>query len=454
MLCGINQKTGRCMQVKNKNDTSLFCEENKTVNQKRCRRKTERKPKSKPKPNPRPGRSSSSSVKEIKYKCPPDKIYNHKTKRCIQKTGVMGKKIMISSKTTQIGGPVSLDYYKVNLNGIERKILLFGDEHTQYIHHKQPDTIEITTLLKKIIRKSPHCIDLYSENAPINIDLKAKGKAIQKYSSPLEAVRKEFGNCPKHNLKGFTKCNYDNLRYHNWDLRFQVQEKGGWRSNPYDELLFKHKSVFNELNNKFSKVSIIKYLLGFPVSNSKSIDSFFKKKLEFAMKRESFQKAVSPTSIFSERRELIQKEYKKCLQSTTFPKDLLKTFISSYKALRDTDYTLVFTDFYTLCRMFMKFDSSRSKMTPKRCPVQGKNNYQTPQYLIVFAGHMHILNLIGFIEKMFGEKPIYTTGWKRGNKIFKNKILSIESPFYNIKDSKGKKLQNVNTIDDLFTDFY
>ena len=28
MLCGINQKTGRCMQVNNKNDTSLFCEEN------------------------------------------------------------------------------------------------------------------------------------------------------------------------------------------------------------------------------------------------------------------------------------------------------------------------------------------------------------------------------------------------------------------------------------------
>ena len=135
---------------------------NKTTKQKRCRRKTERKttskPKSKPKPKPRLS-DSSGSVKEIKYKCPPDKIYNHKTKRCIQKTGIMGKKIMISSKTTQIGGPVSLDYYKINLNGIERKILLFGDEHTQYIHHKQPNTIEITTLLKKIIRKSQHCID-------------------------------------------------------------------------------------------------------------------------------------------------------------------------------------------------------------------------------------------------------------------------------------------------------
>ena len=451
MLCGINQKTGRCMQVNNKNNISLFCEENKTVKQKRCRRKTQRKTTSKPKPKPRLS-DSSGSVKEIKYRCPPDKIYNHKTKRCIQKTGVMGKKIMITSKTTQIGGPVSLDYYKINLNGTERKILFFGDSHTQYIHHKRPDTIEITTLLKKLIRKSSHCIDFYSENAPYNIDLKAKGKAIQKYSSPLEAVRKEFGGCPKHNLKGFAKCNYDNLRYHNWDLRFQVQQEGSWKANPYDELLFKHKFVFYELNQKFSKVSIIKYLLGFPVSNSKSIDSFFKKKLEAAMKRESFQNIVSPASIFSERRELIQKEYKKCIQSTNFPKDFLKTFLSGYKSLRDTDYTLVFTDFYTLCRMFMNFDSSRSKKTPKRCPVQGKNNYQTPQYLIVFAGHMHILNLIAFITKMFQSKPIYTTNSSK-SKYLRNKIISLESP-WNIRDSKGKKLQNINTIDDLFTDFY
>ena len=47
MLCGINQRTGRCMQVKNKNDTSLFCEENKTVKQKRLNPKqgTVKKPK-------------------------------------------------------------------------------------------------------------------------------------------------------------------------------------------------------------------------------------------------------------------------------------------------------------------------------------------------------------------------------------------------------------------------
>ena len=67
MFCGINQKTGRCMQVKNKNDTSLFCEENKTTKQKRCRKKTQRKLKPKPKPKPRLS-DSSGSVKEIKYR--------------------------------------------------------------------------------------------------------------------------------------------------------------------------------------------------------------------------------------------------------------------------------------------------------------------------------------------------------------------------------------------------
>ena len=39
------------------------------------------------------------------------------------------------------------------------------------------------------------------------------------------------------------------------------------------------------------------------------------------------------------------------------------------------------------------------------------------------------------------------------SKFLRNKIISLESP-WNIRDSKGKKLQNMNTIDDLFTDFY
>lgn len=438
MLCGINQKTGRCMKVENKKDSSIFCEMNKTVKQKRCRRKTKRKEKPK----------RDSSIK-IKYRCPPGKIYNPKTKRCVNKTGDIGKQILITSNLKKIGGPISLHYYKINVNDIEKKILLFGDIHTHYKHHKQSDTIEITTLLKKIIRKSSHCIDFYSENAPYNIDLKARGKALQKYSDPLTAIRREFGGCPKHNLPGYAKCDYDNLRYHNWDLRFETQNQGPWKSNPYDELLFRYKNAFDDLNKKFSKVSIIKFLLGFSVSNFKSINTFFDTTFQWAMKRESFKKIVSTKDILDERRKLIQKEYQKCMKSVHFPKDFLTTFISTYKSLKDTDYTLIFTDFYMLCRMFMKFDSSSKKKTPKRCPVQGKSNYQTSQYLIVYAGDMHIQNIIVFLERMFQCKPVYTTRFSKSSNL-ENKIISLQS----IKDSKGRKLKDITAIDDLFTDFY
>ena len=62
-----------------------------------------------------------------------------------------------------------------------------------------------------------------------------------------------------------------------------------------------------------------------------------------------------------------------------------------------------------------------------------------------------IITLI-FINACAEYKPIYTTNSSKSNYL-RNKIISLESP-WNIRDSKGKKLQNINTIDDLFTDFY
>ena len=93
-------------------------------------------------------------------------------------------------------------------------------------------------------------------------------------------------------------------------------------------------------------------------------------------------------------------------------------------------------------------DTSKKK-TPKRCPVQGKSNYQTSQYLIVYAGDMHIQNIIVFLERMFQCKPVYTTRFSKSSNL-ENKIISLQS----IKDSKGRKLKDITAVDDLFTDFY
>ena len=487
MLCGLSDK-GRCKQVFSKADSSDICEISNNKNQKRCKRKSVKKnpkvskkvcPKGKilnPKTNrciidrkknikskkkcppgkiinPKTNRCiidrrlPEDKVIDFKYRCKPGYVYNPQTGRCVKKDGPTGKKLMITSVTDKIGGPVSMHYYKFKVNNVMKHFLLFGDVHTQYVYHTSPEIIEITTLVKKIIRKSPHCIDIFSENPPYH-DL-PKGKKIQKYNSPLNAMRHEFGGCPIHHMSG-VKCDYDNLRYQNWDLRFKAEMGKKWQSNPYDELFMKYPIEYLLINNKFSKRNIILYLLGFTERISKNIvlklDEYFDKKIDDSLKRKSFKDDVSDKDFFQNTRKLIRKEYNKCIRSVNFPRDLLNVFINNYISINDTDYTLVFTDFYTICRMFMKFD--RNKKTPKKCKDErGKKN--TPQYIIYYAGDLHTRNICKFLENMFGAKPIYTTRglYPHGKN---NKLIHLND----IRDHKGKKLNDVKTVNDLFKDFY
>ena len=500
MYCGLSPK-GRCMQVKEVKDISEQCEVNHTTKQKRCRRKTvtdkpkEDKPTKKVCPpgkvlNPKTNRCIKKPIKkttkkpikkttkkkvcppgkvlnpktnrciinrkldeedviDFKYKCKPGEIYNPESKRCIKKDSPIKKKIMITNVTDKIGGPISLHYYQFEFGGIMRHFLLFGDKHTQYVEHESPDIIEIPTLIKKIIRRSPHCIDIYSEN-PIYHG-RAMGKKLQKYNNPLVAIRNEFGHCPIHNLPG-AACNYDNLRYQNWDLRFGHKKgKHTYKSNPYEEVLMSYPQVTDDINKKFNKKDIILYILGFTKkmkkATEKKIDKFFDDMLAVKYLRESFSEGVADRDMFQKRRNLIQKEYKKCLKSNKFPKDLLEVFIANFIRVGDDNYTLVFTDFYMICRMFMNFD--KNKKTPKKCPIKGKNNYKTPEYSILYAGDLHVRDVFSFFESMFDVKPIYTTrhNYPNGKS---DKLIGIN----HIKDKNGKKLKDISTVDDLFKDFY
>lgn len=340
-----------------------------------------------------------------------------------------------------------MHYYKFKVNNVMKHFLLFGDQHTQYVHHTSPEIIEITTLVKKLIRKSPQCIDIFSENAPYH-DL-PKGKKIQRYNSPLNAMRSEFYGCPIHHMRG-VECNYDNLRYHNWDLRFKAEMGKRWKLNPYDELFMKYKPEVNRVNTKFGKRNMILYILGFtemiPKKTLQEIDKFMDGAIAFRMKDDKFANEVSDKEYFQSTRKLIQKEYNKCIRSVQFPKDLLDTFIKTYLSLKDKDYTLVFTDFYTICRMFMKYD--KDKRTPKKCKDErGKQN--TSQYIIHYAGDAHTKHICKFLENMFNIKPIYTTrhNYPLGKM---DKLIRIRD----IRDHKNKKLKDIKSVDDLFKDFY
>jgi len=502
MLCGLSDK-GRCKQVFSKAEVSDKCEISDNKNQKRCKRKSIKvTPKVKDKKtcpkgkilNPKTNRCIIDRKKNIKsnkkkkcppgkilnpktnrciidrnipkgkvidfkYRCKPGYIYNHQSDRCVKKDGPTGKKIEITSVTDKIGGPVSMSYYKVKVNNVMKHFLLFGDVHTQYIQHTSPEIIEITTLVKKIIRKSNKCIDIFSENPPHH-EL-PKGKKIQKYSSPLNAMRNEFYGCPIHQVKG-AKCLYDNLRYQNWDLRFKA-EPGSykWRSNPYDELLMKYFGEYGDITMRFGKTNIILYILGFtekikgniyqtPKKIEQQMDEYFDERIEQRLKRETFVELVSDKEFFQRTRKLIRKEYNKCIRSVKFPKDLLEIFIKTYFTLHavenNTDYTLVFTDFYTICRMFMKFDNN--KKTPKKCKGE-RGNKNTPQYIIYYAGDLHTRNICNFLENMFDIKPIYTTRETHPHGK-SDKLIHLN----NITDHLGYPLEDIKSVDDLFKDFY
>jgi hypothetical protein len=462
----LNPKTNRCiMNRKNiRKNTRNKCSKGKVLNPKtnRCiidRKKSEKKTKKICPPNkilnPKTNRCilnrklPEDEAIEFNYRCKSGYIYNNATGRCVNKNGPTGKKIIISRVTKSIGGPISFHYFKFEFGGVLRHYLFFGDRHTQYFNKKNPEIIEISTLIKKIVRKSPHCIDLFSEN-PIYHDVdKGRGKALQKYESPLDAIRLEFGNCPKHNYYP-GKCEYNNLRYQNWDLRFNTQEGPRWKSNPYDELFMENPQEYIKILKHFSKKNIILYLLGFTERIKSNIVKKIDKYFDVAFSRvssDSFKNDTSDKTMLTKRRKLIRKEYDKCMRSVKFPHDLINTYIKSYNSLKDVDFTLVFTDFYMICRMFMNFD--RNKRTPKGCPTKGNNNYVTPRYSIVYAGDSHIVDLFVFFENMFGAKPIYTT--KHIHPYGKsNKLIHIND----LRNHKGKKLNDVVTVDDLFKDFY
>ena len=73
----------------------------------------------------------------------------------------------------------------------------------------------------------------------------------------------------------------------------------------------------------------------------------------------------------------------------------------------------------------------------------------TSKHIIYYAGDLHTRNICKFLENMFNVKPIYTTKWSfpYGKN---DKLIHLN----NIRDHKGKKLNDIKSVDDLFKDFY
>jgi hypothetical protein len=434
--------------------------------------------------NPRMVRSQRNpqDIKSHKSKrCKDGKILNHATNRCISKTGTTAKKIQVTKQTTTIGGPITISYYEIEFGGITKKLLLFGDLHIQYGLGDDPSTITITTLMKKLIRQCPHCVDLFVERGVEQIyqiqiedsdefedqeeneevlwraaasrawaeytklekeEKKKKTKQtggrrlpLNEYSCPLHAVREEFSSCPV--TISLYKCPFDNLRYHNWDLRILSDDHPrlltgtGW-ANWYFTVLgqyWSHPSIWKHITDE----DMMKYLLGFDIGQTRgAIDEIFDAIFDLNVPRWEEQGIIKnmrkQKKYQTHMEKVIQRAYKKMLASLPdFPKDFLDTFIQVYSPSVNkggsnlngpVGFSLIFTDFYLLCRMFKKFSTSEGKniRTPKRCPTTEKQRkktsqpmtYETPQYIMIYAGARHSAYVGKFLEEMFSVKPLYS----------------------------------------------
>ena len=498
-VCKVNVATDRC-SLKGTSDPGA-CEMNVATN--RCKRKTERKKTRLTKPKPKIKTKPKTKPKTKAYKaCAIGKVRNPKTNRCILRKNLTTQQLSVKDpapkapspkapapkdkskddpEITTIGGAVSIAYYEINTSYVvkgqrqvvKKHILLLGDQHTPYGYTEQDHVIPVPDLVKNIINGSPHCIDLFVERVVTQRDSHryakgkgtgtgkgtGKGKRLADYPSPLEAMYVKFQQCPDHDRKG-AKCPWENLRYQNWDLRFD--SAGSTRSvlsNPYDEILM-NISIHRELVKAFDPDDVIQYLLGFPISKAVSddIDEFFDRKFAIkSAKSHAFRSGTTSKSFQTYHKKVIQKTYKKMMKDIKFPRDFLETFLRMFSTsyTKKYDYTHVFTDFYLLCRMFQKFGTGTKKKgrTPKRCPISPDgpgtkvptNNYNTPKYIIVYAGDAHIDKLKDFFSRMYPlASPLYSS--HRGSHYTKKLTLK------NIGFTES--FPEPTTIDGLFAPFY
>lgn len=425
MNCDINSSSGRCV---NGSKQSPHCKRNPKT--KRCVRKNSRTKKAKPKTQPKPKSQAKPAKNYETAGCKEGQIRNPATNRCISVSGATGKKILLTKETNVLGGAVTLDYFEFTFQGVKRRLLSLGDIHTHYDHRKEPNVITLTTFLKKIIRQSDHCIDLFVEDLvyqkqPMIQKNYARGKALRNYQSPLNAVRGEFNQCSKHNIGGH-KCPFPNLRYHNWDMRFRTHTPwSSWTADPYDEVFFSVNVDTHKAIKKCDHASVVKYLLGFPLpeANREKIDDIFQE--HFIKKAPRYMRGdngdfgalldhIKEIEEFKKHHnEIIQESYKKLMKHVKFPKSFLNTFIKSHKRMimesvttqsahvfeTVVDYTLIMTDFYMLCRMFQKYDISKRR-GPKKC-----RDSDLAERMILYAGARHNKHIKYFLEEMFGIKP-------------------------------------------------
>ena len=255
-------------------------------------------------------------------------------KKYIIQMGGSSKKPKKSPKITEIKGPISLYLWDITCpNKSKKKILLIGDEHSNINDicvKSNNNCYNLDNFLIKIMKmasKKNKCIDLFLEEKQKKRSgpLYLKGGKFNKNSKLLSEIKQTFYNCAHHAIHSPSlskKCGYDNLRFHNFDLRFSNNVPYENRtSNKLDILLYNstnptgynHKRDYNLMANYILAASIKKTdikrlnkLIGILSSTAVNIIT------------PSYSKIYSVEEIKKDMtnfRRIVKKEYKKYLKT-------------------------------------------------------------------------------------------------------------------------------------------
>ena len=343
-------------------------------------------------------------------------------------------------------GPVSLDYYKFNVNGVTKKILLMADEHIEMkeCEDAQRDTAitsdEFIVYLTQSCANLDKCVDFYIEK-PLSIhqgnpfmsggDMYLSKNVPWRTISSIEYIQGVFGDCSYQNYleepyardcavkqyKPATESSLeeylwpeafpidtrlDNLRVHNVDIRMNPSSKV-----PYKRSVI--RMYIEELDPHYFR-QFFEHALGIKTMSLEDITKILESHLphyhthiDSEAMRENIRIYIRMIELMKQK---VDKEVSKFIHYNIFERvasastsALILNGIRNaiYKKYYEKDYLntknreldliSALHDMYTMIRMFKNFDTRGKKgdRGPNRCQkISQQNN------IIVYAGAYHI----------------------------------------------------------------
>jgi len=342
-------------------------------------------------------------------------------------------------------------------NNSSKQILLIGDEHTKVrepCSKRKKSCFGVVEFIDDIIDMGLNenkCIDFFVElnqkklSGPNYLRGGAEVNKKNLYGwDILNHIKRYYKNCSWHAVKK-DKCQYSNLRFHNFDLRFSYKNHRRI-TNKLDGLLFYMKKSTKYKHSRHYSL-LADYILGYNIS--KSNQTKLNKILEFiskstkAISTPSFTRNYTVSEIKKDMkafRKVIQKEYNKFLKykNNYIPKSKmdLRKYVKKVVDMKYSEtgsffeYTHLFTDLYVLSRIFMEFTHNKNKKIrgPENCPII-LNNKKTinisPNKIIIVAGADHIDLYNRVLNYYYPKSQVYKTKTKYlRNKIIKTSDIS------------------------------